>query len=157
MLTLHVARSLSAGLDLAAVAITYIAARQLWPADDALALLAAGLVALNPMVVFMSGVVQNDAASLAAGAACVALFAPLLRRPPTGRLWLLAGTLLGVSILFKAGLLVMGVPFGLIALYWLARRPSIGGRLRGRCWAWPCPWRCWPAGGCSATRRSMAT
>ena len=121
VLTLHVARLLSLAFSLAAVALTYLAARQLWPADDALALLAAGLVALNPMVVFMSGVVQNDTASLAAGAACVALFAPLLRRPPTGRLWLLAGTLLGVSILFKAGLLVMGVPFGLIALYWLAQ------------------------------------
>jgi hypothetical protein len=73
---------LSLAFTLAAVALTFVAARQLRPGDDALALLAAGLMAFNPMVVFMSGVVQNDAAALAAGAACAVVLGGLLRHPP---------------------------------------------------------------------------
>lgn len=128
-LTVHVARLLSLAFSLAAVALTYAAARQLRPADDALALLAAGLIALNPMVVFMSGVVQNDAAALAAGAALVVVMGALLRRPPTLKLWLLAGVALGLGILLKAGLLVMAAPLGAVALYQAWRAPH--GRWRG--------------------------
>ncbi len=116
-LTVHVARLLSLAFTLAAVVLTYVAARQLRPTDSALALLAAGLVAFNPMVVFMSGVVQNDAAALAAGAAGVVVLGALLRRPASQRLWLLAGTVLAVGILLKAGMIVMAGPFAAVALY----------------------------------------
>jgi hypothetical protein len=116
-LTLHIARLLSLAFSLAAIVLTYLSARQLRPADPALALLASGLLALNPMVVFMSGVVQNDAAALAAGAAVVACLAPALQRPPSFRLWLLPGLTLALGILLKAGLLVLGLPLAAAALY----------------------------------------
>ncbi len=97
-LTVHVARLLSLAFTLAAVALTYAAARQLRPSDDALAL-------------------------LAAGAAVAGLLGVLVRRPPTLRLWLLAGTVLALGILLKAGLLVLAAPLGAVALYqaWRAR------------------------------------
>jgi hypothetical protein len=117
-LTLHVARLLSLAFTMAAVALTYAAGRQLRPNDHALALLAAGLVAFNPMVMFMSAVVQNDGAALAAGAALVVVLGGLLRRPPTLRRWVLAGSLLALGILLKAGLAALAAPLGAAALYW---------------------------------------
>jgi 4-amino-4-deoxy-L-arabinose transferase-like glycosyltransferase len=130
-LTLHVARLLSLAFSLLAVILTYVAARQLRPADPAFHHFAAGLIALNPMVVFMSGVVQNDAAALAAGAAAAACLGLLLRRPVSTGLWLSAGAVLAVGILLKAGLLVMAAPLAAVALlraWGSASHPA--GRLR---------------------------
>ncbi len=107
-LTVHVARLLSLAFSTLAVAITYWTAARVRPGDPWLPLLAAGLVAFNPMVGFMAGVVQNDTAALAAGAAVVLALSHALRRTARGRDWVLAGAVLGVGILLKAGLLAMG-------------------------------------------------
>ncbi|MGH2523840.1 MAG: hypothetical protein ACRDH2_15145, partial [Anaerolineales bacterium] len=68
-LAVHVIRPLSTLFSALAVLFTYLATRQLLPRQPAVALLAAALMAFNPMVLFMSGVVQNSTAALAASAA----------------------------------------------------------------------------------------
>ena len=130
-LTVHVARLLSLAFSTLAVVLTYWAAVIMWPANRPLAVLAAGLVAFNPMVAFMAAIVQNDTATLASGAAVVLVLSRNLRRSPSFRDWLLVGTVLGVGILFKSGLLAMAPVVGAAGLYaaWRAS-PVWRGRAR---------------------------
>jgi len=131
-LTVHVARLLSLAFTLLAVWLTFVAAGHLRPGDTRFAALAAGLLAFNPMVLFMSGVVQNDASALAAGAALLAALGWLLRRGPSLRRWLAVGVIFAAGILFKAGILALGAPIAIVVLYtawragprWAARVPS---------------------------------
>ncbi len=116
-LTVHVGRLLSLAFTLLAIGLTFVAARQLRPADTRFAALAAGLIAFNPMVLFMSGVIQNDASALAAGAAVLAALGWLLARGPNARRWLAVGAIYAAGILLKAGLLALAAPIGLVALY----------------------------------------
>src|SRR5262249_12426100 len=90
--------------------------------------LAAGLVAFDPMVAFMSAIVQNDTATLASGAAVVLLLSRNLRRQPGFRAWLLVGTVLAIGILFKSGLLAMIAVVGAAALLaaWQAAATWLG-------------------------------
>ncbi|MCC6188325.1 MAG: phospholipid carrier-dependent glycosyltransferase, partial [Anaerolineales bacterium] len=130
-LTVRVARLLSLAFTLGAIALTYAAARQVRPGDLVFAWLAAGLIALNPMVVFMSAVVQNDAAALAAGAAVAVCLGRVVQRPLALPQWLLAGVVLGLGILLKAGLLVMAAPLAAAGAWraWQAGG-ALGARLR---------------------------
>jgi hypothetical protein len=116
-LTIHVGRLLSLAFTLLAIALTFVAARQLRLADTRFAILAAGLIAFNPMVVFMSAVIQNDAAALAAGAAVLVSLGWLLARGPSARRWFTVGVIYAAGILLKAGLLTLAAPIGLVALY----------------------------------------
>ena len=116
-LAVHVARLLSLAFSTLAVVLTYWAAATMWPGNRPLAVLAAGLVAFDPMVAFMAGIVQNDTATLASGAAVVLVLSRTLRRNPVFRDWLLVGTVMGVGILFKSGLLAMGPVVAAVALY----------------------------------------
>src|SRR5438270_862546 len=81
------------GLSTVGVLFVYLLARQLWPAPDGLsltaALLATGLVAFNPMLLFMSGVAQNNTAMLAAGAVVLFVLGRGIRRGFTWRTWVL--------------------------------------------------------------------
>ena len=130
-LTVHVARLLSLAFSTLAVALTYRAARYVWPTDPAPPLLAAGLLAFNPMLAFMAGVVQNDTAALAAGAALVLALSRCLRRGFGWRDWAVVGAALGVGIMLKAGLLALGavVAAGVVYAAWCA---GVGARDRLR-------------------------
>ena len=64
-LAVHVARLLSLAFSTLAIVFTYWLALNMFPGNHALAALAAGLVAFDPMVAFMSAIVQNDTATLA--------------------------------------------------------------------------------------------
>jgi len=127
----------------------------MFPGNRPLAALAAGLVAFNPIVAFMSAIVQNDTATLASGSAVVLALYRTLRRSPTCRDWLLVGAVLGLGILLKSGLLSMAAVVGTAALYaaWRAG-PAWSGRARcsSAPWAWGCRWRCSTAGGSCVTR-----
>ena len=130
-LAVHVARLLSLAFSTLAIVFTYWLALSMFPGNHTLAALAAGLVAFDPMVAFMSAIVQNDTATLASGAAVVLLLSRNLRRQPDFRDWLLVGTALGVSILLKSGLLAMLAVVGAAALLaaWQAA-PNWPGRAR---------------------------
>src|SRR5205085_9740200 len=106
-LAIHVARLLSLAFSTLAVLLTYWIAAMMWPGNRPFALLAAGLVAFNPMVVFMSAIVQNDTATLASGAAVVLLLSRTLRRRGTFVDWLMVGSALGIGILLESGLLAL--------------------------------------------------
>jgi len=130
-LAVHVARLLSLGFSTLAIVLTYWAALVMFPGNVPLAALAAGLVALDPMVAFMAAIVQNDTATLASGAAVVLALSYGLRRLPRFRDWLVIGVLMGVGILLKSGLLAMLGVVGVAALYaaWRAG-PAWRDRLR---------------------------
>jgi hypothetical protein len=131
-LAVHVARLLSLAFSTLAVVLTYWTVTIMWPGNRPLAVLAAGLVAFDPMVAFMAGIVQNDTATLASGAAVVLVLSRNLRRSPIFQDWLLVGTVMGVGILFKSGLLAMGPVMAAAGLYaaWRAGRTW-----RERSWA----------------------
>lgn len=120
-LAVHVIRVLSTAFSAAAVACTYLAARRLLPVRASA--LAAALLAFNPMVLFMSGVVQNSTAVLAASAGL--LFA-LTHWLPTGlsvQRWLVLGLSFSVAILLQTSGLVLAAPLGAALAYdaWRAR------------------------------------
>ena len=130
-LAVHVARLLSLAFSTLAIMLTYWAALSLWPGNIPLAALAAGLVAFDPMVAFMAAIVQNDTATLASGAAVVLMLSQSLRRAPRFRDWLLVGTVMGVGILLKSGLLAMAAVVG-VAGMWAAWRAGPAWRDRWR-------------------------
>jgi hypothetical protein len=118
-LVVHIGRWVSLSFSLLAVWLTYLAARQLRPTDDAFAFLAAGLLAFNPMVLFMSGVLQNNTTLLASGAAVVCLLGVFMLQENgfTWRRWLLIGIVLSLGILLQLGALTLAAPIALVLLY----------------------------------------
>jgi 4-amino-4-deoxy-L-arabinose transferase-like glycosyltransferase len=120
-LAVHLIRLVSVGLGAITVGLTWLIARHLWPGNRAVPLLAAMLVAFNPMFLFISASVNNDnlAAPLAAGAVLVLLSA--LHRGQT--IWdgLLLGALLGLGVLTKLSVLAL-LPVTAVALTWDAWR-----------------------------------
>lgn len=103
-------RLLSIALGAATVLLTWATARTLSPAAPDAALLAAALVALNPMFLFIAGSVNNDnlVTMLSAGcvyASCRSTFVPVRRRDA-----LLAGAAIGTALLAKASAMVLVPP-----------------------------------------------
>ncbi len=116
-LVAHLARLVSLLFSTLAVLAAYGAARALRPHDGLFALFTAGLIAFNPMVFFMSGLVNNDTAALAAGAGVIYLLSHGLRRGFTLKRWVVVGVALGFGLLLKASALVLLAPIGLVLLY----------------------------------------
>lgn len=120
-LVVHVTRVLALAFSVVGILFTYLLARQLRPQADgqaqSMALLAAGLVAFNPMLLFMSGVAQNNTTMLAAGAVILYVLGVGVRRGFTLRTWLLLGLLLAVGLLLQLSSLVLAAPIGLTLLY----------------------------------------
>lgn len=115
-LMVHLVRLLSLAFSTLAVALTYQLARELRSEDDALAGLAAGLLAFNPMVVYMSGVVQNDTSALAAGAALLYALGRFAQHGFTLRRWFVLGSVFALGILLKAGVLSLAASIALVLL-----------------------------------------
>lgn len=113
-LMVHLVRLLSLVFSTLAVVLTHRLARHLRSEDEAFALLAAGLLAFNPMVVYMSSVVQNDTAALAAGAAVLYALSRFAHESFTLRRWLIVGVIFALGILLKAGVLSLAAPIGLV-------------------------------------------
>ena len=128
-LEVRLVRLLSLAFSAIGVLFSYLAARELRPGGEGetLALLAAALVAFHPMVLFMSGVLQNNTTMLAAGAVVLYVLTLGLRHGFTWRRWALLGVLLGVGLLLQLSSLVLAAPIGLVLLYetWRARRPRL--------------------------------
>src|SRR5690606_21561946 len=92
--------------------------------DDTIGLLAAALTAFNPMFLFVSAAVNNDALSILLGHASLFLMLALWREPPhPTRGWARfagLGLLLGLGVLTKLSLGGLLILSGLL-LAWLAR------------------------------------
>lgn len=130
-LMVHLVRMLSLAFSSLAVALTYHLARQLRPDHEALAGLAAGLLAFNPMVVYMSAMVQNDASALAAGAAVLYALSRFARQGFTLRRWFMIGVIFALGILLKAGVLSLAAPIGFMVLDTAYRQHSWRALLAG--------------------------
>jgi hypothetical protein len=130
-LAVHVMRFVSLGFAALAVVCTYGLARELRPDEPALALLAAGLIALNGSVLFMAGVVQNATAALASGAAILYALSRGVRRGFTPWRWLAVGSAFGLGILLQTSALTLAVAIGVAGLYDLWRRRARLGRVFG--------------------------
>jgi 4-amino-4-deoxy-L-arabinose transferase-like glycosyltransferase len=122
-LAVHLIRLLSLSFSALAVAFTYGAAQQLRPGQAAFAFSAAGLVAFNPMVLYMSGLVNNDTAALATGAGLIYLLTRFMRSGFTPRRWALVGAAWGLGLMLKASALVLIAPIGLalVLVAWQSR------------------------------------
>jgi len=120
-LAVHIIRPLSTAFSTAAVVCTYLAARQLLPVRASA--LAAALLAFNPMVLFMSGVVQNSTAALASGAGLLYALTRWLLGRLTVKHCILLGVGLSLAILLQTSGLVLAVPLGAALAYdaWRAR------------------------------------
>ena len=123
-LVVHIARLLSVAFSALAVWLTYQAALQLRPMDTVFATLATGLLAFNPMVLFASGVVNNDSAALASGAAVVYVLGLFTRRGFTFVRWLWMGVVFSLGVLLKTSALALALPISFVLLLtaWRAQR-----------------------------------
>jgi Predicted membrane protein (DUF2142) len=123
-------RLMSALIGALTVVFTYLLARELAPGRPWLAVLAALLVAYQPMFGFISGAVNNDVGVNAGAAALELLLIRLLRRGVTLRWGLLTGALLILLPLVKGTAYalypVAGIAF-LAALYRHRRRADAAG------------------------------
>jgi hypothetical protein len=132
-LIVHLTRLLALAFSVIGVVFTYLLARQLRPQPEGrtMALLATGLVAFNPMLLFMTGVAQNNTTMLAAGA--IILYG--LGRGIGGgfrlRNWVFLGVLLATGLLLQLSSLVLAAPIGLTLLYEGWRKRSALTVLRG--------------------------
>lgn len=125
-LVIHLVRALSLIFSTLGVWLTYRLGRLLRPGDEPLALLATGLVALNPMLLFMAGVLQNNTTMLSTGALVLYLVSVIVRHDRGGqmRYWWALGGALGVGVLLQLSSFVLAAPVGLALLYaaWRQRR-----------------------------------
>ncbi len=128
-LVVHITRVLALAFSVVGLIFTYLLARQMRPGPDGagLALLATGLAAFNPMLLFMSGVAQNNTTMLAAGAIILYVLGAGVQRGFSLRRWALLGVLLAIGLLLQLSSLVLAAPIGLTLLYdaWRQRKLRI--------------------------------
>lgn len=124
-LVVMVIRFVSLAFGAVAVTCAYALARTFRPDDTRLPVLAAALVAFNPMYLHIMGSVNNDTLATALSSLALVLGAWLIRRGLDLRFALLLGTVLGGAALTKAsGLaLSLSVPFFVLLFALRARQP----------------------------------
>jgi 4-amino-4-deoxy-L-arabinose transferase-like glycosyltransferase len=99
----------------------WLVGRELFPTDDVAPVVTSGLAALTPMVQFISGSVNPDAALYAAWTITIWLVVRVIKRGLTWRRSALLGIALGIAILIKATSYALVPPVG-IAMFVLAWR-----------------------------------
>lgn len=104
-------------LGVGIVLLVYISVRSLAPTDPLFALTAAGLVALQPTLSFLTSTFNNDALAVLLGTATFACLVRALRRGTTVLDVVCLGGLVGIGFLTKLNLLLFG-PSVLLVLVW---------------------------------------
>ncbi len=120
VLAIHSCRLLTLLFGGGTVILTYYLARELLPAQPALAFGATALTAFNPMFLFVSAAVNNDAMAAFVGNLALLMLIRMAKKPDRspqaligGHLWL--GGVLGIGFLTKLSLLGL-VPLALSVL-----------------------------------------
>jgi len=138
VLVMHLIRLLGVLMGAGTVACAWLLARELagpdHPRRDAIALLAAALVAFNPMFVFISASVNNDTLATLLSSIGLALGARLMTRGATPARALTLGIVLGCAALTKSSALalVVVIPATLALVAWLRwRRAAMPAGLSG--------------------------
>ena len=130
-LAAHVCRFLNVGLGALTVALTASMMFTIFPQRRALGYGAAGLIAMNPMFLYMSGTINNDVAAAAAGAFVTLVCLLIVRRGVTDCLVAMLGLGCGLALLTKFSLLVVLVIAEFTLLYRTLLAP-VNKRLSGR-------------------------
>ncbi len=108
VLAVRLVRGFSIMLGALTVVLVYHTAWVVWPEKHAYPLLAAALVAFNPMFLFLSGVVSNDNLAITLACWAVLLLARMLRTGITRRRAATAAVVIALATLTKlSGLLLM--------------------------------------------------
>ena len=115
-LGVHLVRWLSILLSVVTILCIYLTARELIPERPALAVAAAALVAFNPMFLYISASVHDDALANLVAAATLLVTSRLLTRGPTLRRAVMLGGLLGLALLTKLTCLLVAPTVGLALL-----------------------------------------
>jgi len=129
-LAMYLVRWMSVCMGAVTVLMGYLLAREIYPQDNRLALGAAAITALNPMFLFITASVNNDALVIMLCAIGIWLIVRYIAMEPRWWQWALLGAVSGLAALSKAsalGLLPLAALAGVVAA-WRARR--------GRPWRW---------------------
>jgi 4-amino-4-deoxy-L-arabinose transferase-like glycosyltransferase len=120
-LAVHIVRWMSVLMGAVTVLAAYFLARELCPGDKIVALSTACLTAFNPMFLFITSSVNNDALVIMLSALCIWLIAKYVAGSPSHVEWALLGVLLGLASLAKTSALGM-LPLAALAVVVIARR-----------------------------------
>ncbi len=125
-LAAHIIRGINILIGAGVVLLTWLIGRAIWPGNRAIALGSAAVVAFNPMILYMSGSINNDIIAAFSGAAvtyaCVRLLLGLGRL--SWRWGLLMGALYGLALMSKFNLAVIIILIE-AAITWAAFRKPI--------------------------------
>jgi hypothetical protein len=113
-LALRLGRFVSVLLGAGTALLTVLAARRLFPERAGVALVAGALVALNPQVLFLHGVLNNDALATLAGAGALWATLRALEAPCAWRRWAVVGLWIGIGLLAKTTVAAAGVAAALL-------------------------------------------
>lgn len=128
-LGVHLIRWLSLVMGAGTLLFVYATAKELLPHRPSMWAAAAALVAFNPMFLFISGSVHDDALANLVAAAILYVTAQLIVRGPTIRRAVSLGVLLGLAILTKLTCLLI-TPTVALALLGRPSGDGLGRRLR---------------------------
>ena len=117
-LALSLARGVSLLFGVLLLVSVYGLGREVVPGKPQVAAIATLVVALNPQVLFLSGVVSNDIAAAATGALVLWSAAAWMRQGPTTGRALVTGIAFGLAALTKTSALALGLPLA-AGLIWL--------------------------------------
>lgn len=124
-LAMHMARLLTIPWGAAAILGVYLVARQLMPARPGLALASAAIAAFNPHVIFISSIVNNDAAAICLGTYSLWLIIRLGQGQASRRAEIALGLVLGLALLSKVSALALLPLLGLaLCLLWWQERDT---------------------------------
>jgi hypothetical protein len=109
-LALYLARAVTLAFGFLLLVSVYGLASELAPGRWTFAAAATAVVALNPQVIFTSGVVSNDVPAAAMAGLTLWVLARLIKREPTQRAALFLGLWFGLATLCKSSNLVLVLP-----------------------------------------------
>jgi len=117
VLAIHLVRLFSVALSTASVALIYLLAREIWPTQQAVPILACFLVVLNPMFLFISGSVNNDNLTVLLASWSMLLALRIVRHGITSRRAATLAVVAALATITKVSGLTLLPVIGLALLY----------------------------------------
>lgn len=115
-LAVHLVRLLSVTLGVGTLMVCYAIFRLLWPDHPGSRLLALGIVAFWPLVIYMSSVVNNDALTIFLSSLSLLLALRYVCDGPSLLRAMFLGLVLSLALLTKISALLLVIPIGLAVL-----------------------------------------